>query len=70
MSNFSVTVTSVNQINVTVTPANAPAIIQVAQQGPEGIQGPRGLTEYSGNIDGGYPNSVYTGIPIVDGGDV
>ena len=70
MSVFNVTLSNADQINLQVVPENTPTIVQVQTQGPEGIQGPRGLTEYAGNIDGGYPFSVYTGIPYVDGGGV
>lgn len=38
------------------------------QDGAQGPQGPAG--EGIGNIDGGHPDTVYTPIPVVDGGRV
>lgn len=42
MSTFNVTVSSPDEINVEVVPEGQPTVIQVGEQGPEGIQGPTG----------------------------
>lgn len=42
MSTFNVTVSNPDQINVQVVPESQPTIIEVGEQGPEGIQGPSG----------------------------
>jgi hypothetical protein len=42
MSTFNVTVSNPDQINVEVVPEAQPTVIQVGEQGPEGIQGPSG----------------------------
>jgi hypothetical protein len=59
-------------------PAGAPGSIgERGPAGPAGAQGPKGDTGAQGpagvglgNLDGGHPDSIYTPIPVVDGGRV
>ena len=46
----------------------------VLQQGPTGATGPAGPQGPSGystlNLDGGHPDSVYGGLPLIDSGSI
>ena len=69
--NDEITVVVENEtITLTVQDTDPIVFAEIAQQGPEGPKGDKGDTEYVGNIDGGYPDSIYGGIPLIDGGGI
>lgn len=46
-------------------------VLQTGPQGPAGPTGPAGPSGYSTlNLDGGQPDSVYGGLPLIDSGNI
>lgn len=46
-------------------------VLQTGPAGPAGPQGPAGPSGYSTlNLDGGQPDSVYGGLPLIDSGSI
>jgi len=46
-------------------------VLQQGPEGPVGPEGPQGPSGYSTlNLDGGHPDSVYGGLPLIDSGNI
>lgn len=46
-------------------------VLQPGPTGPTGPVGPQGPSGYSTlNLDGGHPDSVYGGLPLIDSGNI
>jgi hypothetical protein len=59
-------------LNPNNVPAGTVACVAIGQQGTLYVVYPAGSGDSasSGNVDGGKPDSVYGGLPVIDGGGV
>lgn len=66
----SIQLTLAAQAAIAVTAQTTNYKVEVQLAGAEGPQGPKGDTEYVGNLDGGGPDSIYGGLEVIDGGSL